>query len=123
MSVTKDAQGQPTGTATLTWTATGLPPGLTIGASTGLITGTAPTTAGMYASVKVTVTDAVKATNSVTFTWVIGAPPVVSALATPGTRAHTLGVALPTGVTHTATGGKTPYKNWSAGSAIRVVEQ
>src|ERR1700728_964892 len=51
----------------LTYAATGLPAGLAISKTTGLIAGTI-TTADTY-SVKVTVTDAKKATGSAAFTW------------------------------------------------------
>jgi hypothetical protein len=53
--------------STLTYTATGLPAGLAIRKTTGLISGTI-TVAKTY-SVKVTVTDATKATGSASFSW------------------------------------------------------
>ncbi len=54
------------------FTATGLPPGLSI-SSTGAISGW-PSTSGSY-SVKVTATDGLKATATVSFTWTVKAAP------------------------------------------------
>lgn len=53
--------------ATLTYSATGLPPGLAISKTTGVITGTVTT--ADKATVKVTATDATKASGSASFTW------------------------------------------------------
>lgn len=72
------------GTGALTWAATGLPPGLAISPG-GVITGT-PTVAGGY-SVTVTVTDAVGATGTRTFTWQVNAAPVIT---DPGAQTSTV---------------------------------
>ena len=66
--VATDANGD-----ALTFSATGLPTGIVLSAASGLITGS-PTTAGSY-SVTVTVTDAVGATDSASFTWSVLTPP------------------------------------------------
>jgi hypothetical protein len=101
-----------TATATLgsggyTWTASNLPAGLSINASTGVMSGT-PTTAGTK-SVTVTATDSLGQAGSASFNWVI--QPALAAT-TPATQASDLGVAV--SVQFAATGGVTPYKNWSA---------
>jgi hypothetical protein len=72
--------------STLTYAATGLPDGLAISKTTGLISGTI-TAAGTYA-VKVTVTDAKKATGSAAFTWTAGNTITIT---NPGTQSTSAG--------------------------------
>ncbi|GAA4608998.1 hypothetical protein GCM10023107_89430 [Actinoplanes octamycinicus] len=94
------------GTGSYTWAATGLPAGLMINAQTGAVTGT-PTTAGSN-SVTVTVADTGSRTDSVTFTWAVGAPLILD---NPGAQDSSTGTAV--SKTIVARGGTSPYA-WTA---------
>jgi Ricin-type beta-trefoil lectin domain/Putative Ig domain len=92
------------GDSITSWSATGLPAGLALNTSTGAITGT-PTTAGSY-SVTVTATDAGGTKGSLTFTWLVNPPAVVTPTATyTGTiRLPALGMCLDDALNSSASG-------------------
>jgi hypothetical protein len=94
--------------STLTYTATGLPKGLAISKTTGLISGTI-TASNTYA-VKVTVTDATKATGSVSFSWVAKNTITV---ASPGNQATAVGDPVSLAV-YAADDDKATPLTWSA---------
>jgi hypothetical protein len=87
----------------LTFSATGLPAGLSISGS-GKITGT-PSAAGTN-SVTVKATDGT-ASGSVTFNWVVTAPPDNVTVANPGPQTGTVGTAVSLPINATSSAGKT----------------
>ena len=89
------------------WGSTGLPPGLSLNAATGVISGTPTSVSGSPKNVTVTVTDALGATSSATFGWVV---PVL-ALTNPGNQVAETKAAITLAVS--ATGGIQPY-TWTA---------
>lgn len=95
------------GVSPLTWSASNLPAGLTVNASNGTISGT-PTT-GQSSSVTLTATDSKNKAVSVTFTWQVLTPVVLS---DPGTQTVTM--TLPFTMTAAGvSGGAAPY-TWRA---------
>ena len=66
------------GTGSYTWTATGLPSGLALNPASGVIGQTSTVAQGTYSNVKVTVTDALGATASRTFTLRVYSDPTIS---------------------------------------------
>ncbi|BCY10906.1 putative Ig domain-containing protein [Actinoplanes sp. L3-i22] len=81
------------GKAPYTWTAAGLPAGLTLAAGTGLISGTP--TRGTTTNVTVTITDILKNTSTVTFSFVIAAPALTLTAPTPNATDQGQPVAQP----------------------------
>lgn len=94
------------GVAPYTWAATNLPAGLAINTSTGVISGTP--TAVESPTVSVDVTDANDKTKSVSFTWGVLTPVVVT---NPGAQTTTMNAAV--NLAMAATGGAAPY-TWRA---------
>lgn len=95
------------GAAPYVWTSTGLPPGLSLNPSSGVLSGT-PTAAGTYAVV-ITVTDALGAASTKSFTITVNPPFTATWPLLPGGQ---VGVTYST-TSVVATGGTTPY-TWSA---------
>ena len=107
-SVTMVATG---GTTTYSWTATGLPAGLTINPSTGVISGT-PTGPVGPSSATITVKDSSTPQQSASGSFSITIIQQFSIITGSPLPLGIVGTAYNTTVT--ATGGTTPYVNWSA---------
>jgi type II secretory pathway component PulJ len=95
------------GTAPIAWSATGLPTGLSIEPATGVISGT-PSVPATFPSVVVTLTDAVGATATRTYSVKINASPSITTASVPNGEQ-----AAAYNTTVAGAGGTTPY-SWSA---------